>query len=109
MLNAIFGAIDDYTELLLPDDILTENGFLNYLNTTEAISDDDYRQVELIGWLYQFYISEKKDEVFAGFKKNKKSRSQRYTRSHTNFHNELDRKIFGSKHYWPNLVGCTSG
>lgn len=76
LLQAIFGSIDDYTELLLPDDLLTENGFLNYLNTTEAISDDDYKQVELIGWLYQFYISEKKDEVFAGFKKNKKAEAK---------------------------------
>lgn len=76
LLQAIFGAIDDYTELLLPDDILTENGFLNFLNTTAAISDDDYKQVELIGWLYQFYNSEKKDEVFAGFKQNKKAEAK---------------------------------
>ena len=33
------------------------------LDHTAFISDDDYRQSELIGWLYQFYISEKKDEV----------------------------------------------
>ena len=37
---------------------------------------DDYKEVELIGWLYQFYISDKKDEVFAGFKKNKKARAE---------------------------------
>ncbi|MCB0573063.1 MAG: hypothetical protein KDC61_00665, partial [Saprospiraceae bacterium] len=79
LLQTVFGSIDDYTELLLPDDILAayeekaEKGFLDLLNTTDAISDDDYRQVELIGWLYQFYISEKKAEVFAGFKKNKKA------------------------------------
>lgn len=73
LLQTVFGSIDDYTELLLPDDILAEEGFLHLLNTTDAISDDDYRKVELIGWLYQFYISEKKDEVFAGFKKNKKA------------------------------------
>jgi hypothetical protein len=73
LLNTIFGVIDDYTELLLPDNILTENGFLNFLNTTDAISDEDYKQVELIGWLYQFYFSEKKDELFAGFRQNKKA------------------------------------
>ncbi|MCB0544271.1 MAG: BREX-1 system adenine-specific DNA-methyltransferase PglX, partial [Saprospiraceae bacterium] len=73
LLQTVFGSIDDYTELLLPDDILAEEGFLNLLNTTDAISDDEYRKVELIGWLYQFYISERKDEVFAGFKKNKKA------------------------------------
>lgn len=73
LLQTVFGHIDDYTELLLPDDMLTETGFLNLLNTTDAITDEEYRKVELIGWLYQFYISEKKDEVFAGFKKNKKA------------------------------------
>ena len=36
------------------------------------------KQVELIGWLYQFYISEKKDEVFASFKKNKKAKPKTY-------------------------------
>ena len=73
LLNNIFGGIEDYTELLLPDDILSRRGFLHLLNTTDAITKEDYKQVELIGWLYQFYISEKKDEVFAGFKKNKKA------------------------------------
>ena len=73
LLNRVFGRLNDYTELLLPDNCLTETGFLHLLNTTDAITDEDYRKVELIGWLYQFYISEKKDQVFAGFKKNKKA------------------------------------
>ena len=60
-----FGAMSDYTELLLPNDILTEGGFIDMLNHTEFITDDDFRSPELIGWLYQFYISERKDEVFA--------------------------------------------
>ncbi len=60
-----FGAMSDYTELLLPNDILTEGGFVDMLNHTEFITDDDFRSPELIGWLYQFYISERKDEVFA--------------------------------------------
>ena len=60
-----FGAMSDYTELLLPNDILTEGGFIDLLNHTEFITDDDFRSPELIGWLYQFYISERKDEVFA--------------------------------------------
>lgn len=76
LLNRIFGRLDDYTELLLPDNILAESGFIHLLNTTDAITDDDYRQVELIGWLYQFYISEKKDQVFANFKKNKKAEAE---------------------------------
>ena len=76
LLNSIFGRLDDYTELLLPADMLNETGFIHFLNTTTAISDDDYRQVELIGWLYQFYISEKKDQVFAQFKKNQKAEAK---------------------------------
>lgn len=60
-----FGGIADYTELLLPNDILAENGFIDTLNHTEFITDEDFASPELIGWLYQFYISERKDEVFA--------------------------------------------
>ena len=65
ILSRCFGAMSDYTELLLPHDILTEGGFIDMLNHTEFITDDDFRSPELIGWLYQFYISERKDEVFA--------------------------------------------
>ena len=43
------------------------------LNDDTYISDDDYCQPELIGWLYQFYIAERKDEVFASFKNGKKA------------------------------------
>lgn len=73
VLAACFGGINDYTELLLPANILADGGFIDLLNHTEFITDDDYRQSELIGWLYQFYISEKKDEVFASFKNKKKA------------------------------------
>jgi hypothetical protein len=76
MLKRVFGKIDDYTELLLPDNMLQDSGFLHLLNTTDAISDDEYEEVELIGWLYQFYISEKKDDVFASFKKGKKAEAK---------------------------------
>ncbi len=60
-----FGGIDKHIGLLLPDNILAQDGFIDLLNHTPYLTDDDYRQSELIGWLYQFYISEKKDEVFA--------------------------------------------
>jgi len=60
-----FGRMADYTELLLPNNILAENCFIDDLNHTEFITDEDYKSSELIGWLYQFYISERKDEVFA--------------------------------------------
>ncbi|MBE6254617.1 MAG: BREX-1 system adenine-specific DNA-methyltransferase PglX [Prevotella sp.] len=65
IINACFGSVADYTELLLPNDILTEGGFVDLLNQTEFITDSDFHSPELIGWLYQFYISERKDEVFA--------------------------------------------
>ena len=76
LLQRVFGRIDDYTELLLPADILATNGFIDLINTTDAITDTDYQQVELIGWLYQFYISEKKDEVFKSFKNKKKAEAE---------------------------------
>ncbi|MGN0049994.1 MAG: BREX-1 system adenine-specific DNA-methyltransferase PglX [Prevotella sp.] len=65
IIHSCFGAMADYTELLLPNNILTEGGFVDMLNHTDFITDADYRSPELIGWLYQFYISERKDEVFA--------------------------------------------
>ena len=65
IINQCFGSIADYTELLLPNNILAEGGFVDMLNHTEFITDDDFQSPELIGWLYQFYISERKDEVFA--------------------------------------------
>jgi type II restriction/modification system DNA methylase subunit YeeA len=54
----------------MPDDLLSGNSILAY--TREAMTPDACEDVEVIGWLYQFYISEKKDEVFDGLKKNKK-------------------------------------
>ena len=58
----LFQKIDDYTELLMPDDLMKENSIL--MKTRDAITEDVAADgVEVIGWLYQFYISEKKDEV----------------------------------------------
>lgn len=65
IINQCFGSIADYTELLLPNNILADGGFVDMLNHTEFITDEDFQSPELIGWLYQFYISERKDEVFA--------------------------------------------
>ncbi len=66
----LFERIADYTELLMPDDLLSGNSILAY--TREAMTADMCQDVEVIGWLYQFYISEKKDKVFDDLKKNKK-------------------------------------
>jgi len=59
----LFERIADYTELLLPDDLLSGNSILAY--TREALTPDVCRDVEVLGWLYQFYISERKDQVMA--------------------------------------------
>lgn len=65
----VFEEIEDFTELLLPDNLLQEGSIVRDLVT--SIAEDDWKeQVEIIGWLYQYYISEKKDEVFEGLKKN---------------------------------------
>ncbi|KEH09927.1 restriction endonuclease [Delftia tsuruhatensis] len=69
-MDFLFERIDDYTELLMPDDLLSGNSILAY--TREAMTPDACSDVEVIGWLYQFYISEKKDAVFEGLKKNQK-------------------------------------
>ncbi|PGU01366.1 MULTISPECIES: BREX-1 system adenine-specific DNA-methyltransferase PglX [Bacillus cereus group] len=67
----MFETIQDYTELLLPDNLLGEGSVVR--NLVSMIDEEDWKeQVEIIGWLYQYYISEKKDEVFADLKKNKK-------------------------------------
>jgi len=57
----LFERIDDETELLLPDNLLRTDSVIAKLVT--AIDEEDWKEVEIIGWLYQFYISEKKDEV----------------------------------------------
>ncbi|MBL7202370.1 MAG: class I SAM-dependent DNA methyltransferase, partial [Anaerolineae bacterium] len=59
----MFEKIDDYTELLMPDDLLSESSILQ--GVREALTEENCRDVEVIGWLYQFYISEKKDAVMA--------------------------------------------
>lgn len=63
----MFEKIDDYSELLLPTDLLSEDSVLS--KTVAAMDAEACEEVEVIGWLYQFYISEKKDEVFASKKK----------------------------------------
>lgn len=57
----LFERIDDETELLLPDNLLRTDSVIGKL--VASIEEEDWSEVEIIGWLYQFYISEKKDEV----------------------------------------------
>jgi hypothetical protein len=57
----LFERIDDETELLLPENLLRTDSIVAKL--VAAVPEGDWQQIEVIGWLYQFYISEKKDEV----------------------------------------------
>lgn len=66
----LFQRIDDYTQLLMPDNLLSSSSIL--VEMRKVMTAEVCQDVEVIGWLYQFYISDKKDDVFAGLKKNKK-------------------------------------
>ena len=57
----LFERIDDETELLLPSNLLATDSLIRKL--VSEIDEDDWKEVEILGWLYQFYISERKDEV----------------------------------------------
>lgn len=61
----------DYTELLMPTALLATDSVRD--RAVKALTQQVCQDVEVIGWLYQFYISDRKDEVFEGFKKNKKA------------------------------------
>ena len=74
ILPGMFQRIDDYTELLLPDNLLREGSVIEKLvvqGTSDSIPESDWTdQVQIIGWLYQYYNNEPKDKVFADLKKN---------------------------------------
>ena len=71
VLPGMFQKIADYTELLFPDNLLREGSVIEQMVTT--IFEADWKdQVQIIGWLYQYYNTEPKDRVFADLKKNKK-------------------------------------
>lgn len=71
VLPGMFQKIADYTELLFPDNLLREGSVIWQM--IELIPEEDWKDtVQIIGWLYQYYNSEKKDEVFAALKKNVK-------------------------------------
>lgn len=71
ILPGMFQKIADYTELLFPDNLLREGSVIEQMIT--LIPEVDWKdQVQIIGWLYQYYNSEPKDQVFADLKKNKK-------------------------------------
>src|SRR5574344_886155 len=64
----LFEQICDYTEMLLPDDLLSDQSFVTDIRN--GMTDDDSQNVAVMGWLYQFYITDRKDD--AEKKKSKK-------------------------------------
>ncbi|MBR4003950.1 MAG: BREX-1 system adenine-specific DNA-methyltransferase PglX [Clostridia bacterium] len=70
----VFDGITDYIDILIPDNLLNDTGFIT--KVINEVPENNYNQVEIIGWLYQYYISERKDEVFADLKKNIKIKKE---------------------------------
>ena len=71
ILPGMFQKIEDFTELLFPDNLLRDGSVVEQM--VALIPEEDWKdQVQIIGWLYQYYNSEKKDDVFAALKKNVK-------------------------------------
>ena len=70
ILPVLFEETDDYTELLLDISFTNVDGIVHKL--VNDIDEEDFKDnVEIIGWMYQYYISEEKDRIFAEKKKNK--------------------------------------
>lgn len=68
-LPKMFQKIDDYTELLFPDNLLREGSVVEQM--IKLIPEEDWKDaVQIIGWLYQYYNIEPKNAVFANLKKN---------------------------------------
>ncbi|PTN03470.1 BREX-1 system adenine-specific DNA-methyltransferase PglX [Mangrovibacterium marinum] len=67
----LFERIEDYTELLLPDDLISEFSFVQDMR--DGMTTEDCQQVEIIGWLYQFYISELNEDLISSKKKYEKN------------------------------------
>ena len=62
VLSPLFTKLDDYVELLLPNNLLRKDSVLDHM--VRDIPEENWKeQVEIIGWLYQYYISEKHEEV----------------------------------------------
>lgn len=66
----MFGTIEDYTEILFPEGLLNTDSFVRKMTNIEVFPEEDWYEVEIIGWLYQYYISEEKDQIFTDLKKN---------------------------------------
>src|SRR5690625_14444 len=66
----MFETIEDYNEILFPEGLLGTDSFVRKMTDTELIPEENWKNVEIIGWLYQYYISDKQAEVFVGLENN---------------------------------------
>jgi len=76
VLPEMFEKIQNYTELLFPNNLLKDGSVL-FCMISNILQDDWKDAVEIIGWLYQYYNTEVKDETFALLKKNVKITKER--------------------------------
>jgi type II restriction/modification system DNA methylase subunit YeeA len=72
ILPFMFGKTYDYTIILFPDGLLSEGSFLRRMTDTDIIPESDWDDVEIIGWLYQYYIAEENERVIKAKKRYKK-------------------------------------
>lgn len=106
VLPGMFQKIADYTELLLPDNLLREGSVIQQM--IELIPEDDWKDaVQIIGWLYQYYNVEKKDDVFAALKKNVKITKENIPAATQLLHTGLDCSLHGGEQSWSSVAGGT--
>lgn len=67
----MFETINDFTEILFPEGLLSTDSFIRQMIRTEIIPEDNWKNVEIIGWLYQYYISEENERVIQAKKRYK--------------------------------------
>ena len=104
VLPQMFEPISDYTELLFPDGLLREDSVLAMLAAVDA---ENWADIQVIGWLYQYYNTELKNETLELLKKNAQDHQGAHRRGDPAFHARMDRSLHGGKQPWPSLAGRT--
>lgn len=67
----MFETIEDYMEILFPEGLLGTDSFVRQMTDTEIIPEDNWEKIEIVGWLYQYYISEENERVIKAKKRYK--------------------------------------
>ena len=107
-LPRLFEQVDDYMPLLLALSFTDKDGVVCHL--VNDIPESDWQDaVQIVGWLYQYYNTEPKEQVFANLKKNIKISAAEYPRRHPAVYAGLDRAVHGRKQPWPFVERGTPG